>query len=174
VATERVSSFRADGIDLSVRQGRPPFGASLHADLLFRHEVVAVCSPSLIAEQQLPLDASALARLTLLHDTHDLWPAFLKQIAGAGDLEARGLRFNQTTLSLDAALSGQGIALASRFLVRRDLEGKRLVQPLEAALAGDQDFYLLAPRNGASTSASVTRRWLLSIATAENTQASCS
>ena len=116
-ATERVSSFHADGIDLAVRQGQPPFGASLRADLLFPQEVIAVCSPTLIVRQDLPLDAAALSRKTLLHDSHDLWPKFIEAAFG-GEVElSRGLRFNQTTLALDAALAGQGIALASRFLV---------------------------------------------------------
>ena len=76
-ATERVASFHADGIDLAVRQGRPPFGASLRADLLFPQEIIAVCSPNLIACHDLPLDAASLSRMTLLHDSHDLWPKFI-------------------------------------------------------------------------------------------------
>lgn len=160
-ATERVSSFRADGIDLAVRQGRPPFGASLRADLLFPQEVIAVCSPNLVAQQDLPLDAAALMRVTLLHDTHDLWPKFIEAAYGRETEPPRGLRFNQTTLGLDAALAGQGIALASRFLVQRDLNGGRLVQPVDSTLEGGLDFYLLTPRQGASTATLHARNWLL-------------
>lgn len=83
IATERLSSFHADGIDLAVRQGRPPFGASLRADLLFSQEIIAVCAPRLIADQELPLDAAALSRMTLLHDTHDLWPRFIEAAFGS-------------------------------------------------------------------------------------------
>lgn len=168
LATERVSSFRADGIDLAVRQGRPPFGASLRADLLFRQEIVAVCAPELLDGLDPPLDLAALGRLTLLHDTHDLWPAFLSRAFGEQAAAPRGLRFNQTTLSLDAALGGQGVALASRFLVRRDLESGRLRLPLDAMLEGDRDFHLLSPRSGLSTAAAAARNWLLDLAAAEN------
>lgn len=160
-ATERVSSFHTDGIDLAVRQGRPPFGASLSADLLFPQEVIAVCSPSLIAHQAFPLDIAALSRMTLLHDTHDLWPKFIEAAFGHKTEQPRSLRFNQTTLSLDAALAGQGIALASRFLVQRDLTGGRLVQPVDSALEGGLDFYLLTPRQGASEATLHVRNWLL-------------
>ncbi|MEQ8866038.1 MAG: LysR substrate-binding domain-containing protein [Thalassobaculum sp.] len=160
-ATERVSSFHADGIDLAVRQGRPPFGASLRADLLFPQEIVAVCAPGLVAAQDRPLDAAALSRMTFLHDTHDLWPKFI-EVAFGGEVElSRGLRFNQTTLALDAALAGQGIALASRFLVQRDLKAGHLVQPLDSALEGGLDFYLLTPRQGASDVSLHVRDWLL-------------
>jgi len=160
-ATERVSSFHADGIDLAVRQGRPPFGASLRADLLFPQEVIAVCSPSLVAQETLPLGAAALTRMTLLHDTHDLWPKFIEVAFGELTQQPRGLRFNQTTLSLDAALAGQGIALASRFLVARDLAGDRLVQPIDSALEGELNFYLLTPRQDASDATLHVRNWLL-------------
>lgn len=160
-ATERVSSFHADGIDLSVRQGRPPFGASLRTDLLFPQEVIAVCSPNLVANQNLPLDAVTLSRMTLLHDTHDLWPKFLELAVGREVDAQRGLRFNQTTLSLDAALAGQGVALASRYLVQRDLDASRLIQPVDSVLDGGLDFFLLTPRQGASDASLHVRDWLL-------------
>lgn len=160
-ATERVSSFHADGIDLAVRQGRPPFGASLRAELLFPQEVIAVCSPQLVADRDRPVDATALSRMTLLHDTHDLWPGFLDAAIRRMVPPSRGLRFNQTTLALDAALAGQGIALASRFLVQRDLAAGRLIQPIQSALEGGQDFFLLVPRQEVSEAALQVRGWLL-------------
>lgn len=163
-ATDRVSSFHADGIDLAVRQGRPPFGASLHADLLFPQEVVAICSPIVAAVRDMPFDTAALSGMTLLHDTHDLWPRFLEAAFGQVVTPTRGLRFNQTTLALDAALAGQGIALASRFLVQRDLNASRLVQPIQITLEGGQDFFLLAPRQGMSEAALQVRGWLLEAA----------
>ncbi len=145
LATETMSSFRADGIDLAIRQGQPPFGASLEARLLFRQEVIAVAAPALVAAETLPLGPSAFRRLVLLHDTHDLWPEYARHVLGLdAGVPARGLRFNQTSLSIDAALAGQGVALASRFLVERDIRSGRLVQVGPGVLRGKRDFYLLA------------------------------
>ncbi|MGR3572241.1 LysR substrate-binding domain-containing protein [Brevirhabdus sp.] len=166
-ATERVMSFHADGIDLAVRQGRTPFGASLRAELLFPQQVVAVCSPQLTAPDNLPIDAATLSRMTLLHDAHDLWPRFLEMAFEYVPTPPRGLHFSQTTLSLDAALAGQGVALASRFLVQRDLHGGRLVRAVQAALEGGQDFYALLPRQGASEAAFRVMEWLLGMAREE-------
>ncbi|UOA30884.1 Glycine cleavage system transcriptional activator [Sulfitobacter sp. DSM 110093] len=165
-ATDRVASFHADGIDLAVRQARPPFGASLRADLLFAQEVVAVCSPNLQASGD-PLKAADVSCLTLLHDTHDLWPRFTQEAFGHTAKPARALRFNQTTLSLDAALAGQGVALASRFLVQRDLDAGRLVCPFAHVLEGGLDFYLLTPRQGVSSAAIIVRDWLCAVAERE-------
>ncbi|TNF23353.1 MAG: LysR family transcriptional regulator [Rhodobacteraceae bacterium] len=145
LATEKVSSFHGDGIDLAIRQGQPPFGAALEAIRLFRQQIVAVAAPALVAGQALPLDPDRLAGLPKLHDSHDLWPAFLAML-DVHDRAGRGIRLNQTALALDAALSGQGAALVSRFLARRDIEADRLVQLIPGALSGKQDFYLLAPR----------------------------
>ncbi len=162
MATERVTSFHSDGIDLAVRQGEPPFGASIRADPLFRQDIVAVCAPAPVAADDLPLGAEALARHTLLHDTHDLWPRFLREAftdAFPGPL--KGIRFSQTTLALDAALAGQGIALASRFLVDRDLAAGRLVQVVAHGLRGGRDFYLLASRTRMPPASVAARDWLL-------------
>eukprot|EP00752_Nemacystus_decipiens_P019354 g17410.t1 len=145
LATEKVSSFHSDGIDLAIRQGTPPFGAALESVCLFRQEIVAVAAPSLVAAHELPLTPDGLAALPKLHDAHDLWPDFLQQL-GQEDVGRPGLRLSQTALCVDAALAGQGIALVSRFLVARDMAAGGLVQVLPDVLVRAQDFYLLAER----------------------------
>lgn len=145
LATESVLSFHADGIDLAIRQGHPPFGASLDARLLFRQEIAAVASPALVAKNSLPLAPRAFDKLALLHDTHNLWPEFYRQVLGVSDLAtSRGPSFSQTSLSIDAALAGQGVALASQFLVERDLRSGGLLRVVPGTLRGNRDFYLLA------------------------------
>lgn len=165
LATERVQSFHADGVDLAVRQANPPFGSGVQADLLFRQEVVAVCAPGLLPTGQAS-QAEDLARLTLLHDPHDLWPQFWVSAFGE-DVAAprKGIRFSQTTLSLDAALAGQGVALASRFFVSRDVREGRLVLLTDASLEEGRDFYLLMPRKrGRPGAADAVRNWMLAFA----------
>ena len=153
LATEKISSFHGDGIDLAIRQGQPPFGAALDAIRLFRQEIIAVAAPSLIAGQHLPLDPETLSRLPKLHDAHDLWPAFLKQLK-VEDRGGHGLRLSQTTLAMDAAVSGQGAALVSSFLAKRDIASNHLVQITPETLSGKRDFYLLAMR-GSKRSSSI-------------------
>lgn len=145
LATEKISRFHGDGIDLAIRQGQPPFGAALDAIRLFRQEIIAVAAPSFVAGQSLPLDPETLSRLPKLHDAHDLWPAFLKKL-NVEDRGGHGLRLSQTTLAMDAALSGQGAALVSSFLAQRDIAANHLVQITPETLSGKQDFYLLAVR----------------------------
>lgn len=163
LATESVSDFRRDDVDIAVRQGNPPFGPDLVSDLLFKQEIIAVRSPARGAHGTEWLDVAELKSQVLLQDAHDLWPRFLNQTqkleVPAG---ARKLRFNQTSLAIDAAIAGQGIALVSRFLVEPELTTTRLVQALPGSLQGAADFYVVAPRtprHGESTE--MLRQWLL-------------
>ena len=152
MATEKVSSFHSDGIDLAVRQGKPPFGASLNAHLLFRQEIIAVAAPSLVEKYALPATSHAIASMPKVHDAHYLWPEFLGLLQ-VEDRGGRGLRLSQTSLAVDAAIFGQGVALVSRFLVATELEAKRLLQITPLTLSGEQDFYLLAKRQSKQNAA---------------------
>jgi len=166
LATERVSSFHGDGIDLAIRQGAPPFGAAVEARLLFAHELVAVAAPTLVGGQQLPLAPGALARMPKLHDAHDAWPAFLARL-GVRDGGTRGLRLSQTALAIDAAISGQGVALVGRVLAARDIAAGHLVQVCETRLTGRTGFFLLALKGNRNRDADRVADWLLSATGAE-------
>lgn len=141
VATEALSDFERDQVDIAVRLTRPPFAADLEAKLLFRQDLVAVASPRLVGNVTLPLSSEQLLALPLLHDAQGHWPTFLKTSS-----KLPGAVFNQTTLALDAAMAGQGVALACKAFVAMDLAAGRLVQVAEAGTLGP-DFYLVRKRS---------------------------
>ncbi len=142
VATEAVSDFDRDNVDIAVRLTRPPFQSTLDAKLLFRQELVAVASPYLIDGRRLPLTSEQLREMPLLHDAHNHWPELL---GAKGKLP--GAMFNQTALALDAALAGQGVALACRAFVASDLAAGRLVQVAEPTIMIEPDYYLVRKRS---------------------------
>lgn len=154
MATEKVSSFHSDGIDLSVRQGSPPFGASLDVTLLFKQSLIAVAAPKFADKGGALLDPKTLAFQPKVHDTHDQWPGYLAHL-GQRDRSSRHFRVSQTSLAVDAAVAGQGVALASRFLVAHDLEAGRLVEVGTAWDAGGNDFYVIMPRTAKNNEAVV-------------------
>lgn len=167
LATERLSSFWSDGVDLVVRLTRPPFSAGLRADLLFRQDLVAVCAPNLAPNGTLPVDRDTITKLTLLHDSHDRWPEFFQRhFGGLRESSRPALRFNQTALCIDAALAGQGAALVSRFLVGEHLEAGQLIMLWENALESDQHFFLLGPREARRGASAAVRDWLVTQAAA--------
>ena len=94
VATEGLSNLQSDGVEIAIRQGRPPLGPGLAADLLFEQEMVAVCSPRMDGDRPKLLGPEDLDRLTLIHDAHDLWPAYIdKALEGRPRLPSRHVRF---------------------------------------------------------------------------------
>ena len=172
LATDRLANFQNDAVDLAVRLGAPPFGPGLQADLLVKQIVIAVASPALIAKWGKPDVPANFAKYPLLHDFHDFWPAFIERafVEKAFPAQARHsgamaptkhMRFNQTALAIDAAIAGQGLALASRFLVQNDIAAGRLVQVFATELGVGVDYYILAPRKSRHPeSVTAVRRWL--------------
>ncbi|MDF9619515.1 LysR substrate-binding domain-containing protein [Pseudomonas entomophila] len=147
LATDRLSHFQTDGVDLAVRQGQLPFGAGLNAELLLEQHIVAVASPQLIADKGLPDSFEALQSFVWLHDAHGFWPQFTATLyPGHAPVSARHMRFNQTALAIEAAVNGQGICLASHAFVAADLAAGRLVQVFPQQLRLDKAFYLVWPR----------------------------
>ena len=146
-AAQRLANFRDDGIDIAVRQGTPPFGPGLAAELLFPLAFYAVCSPSLLAGAHPLRGPEDLAHHVLLHDAHGLWPLFLETVfAGRAKPAARAMNFSQTSLALDAAVAGQGVALASDPFVGDELAAGRLCRPFKESITGDLGFFVVAPR----------------------------
>ncbi len=157
-ARERLADFRTDNVDIAVRQGRAPFGPGLVVTPLFSTEFVAVCSPDLAGNVRAARD---LLGQVLLNDTHGLWPLFLERVGVTG--KPRMMSFSQTSLAIDAAMSGQGIALANAPLVERELESGRLVQALPDVLIGDLGFHVVAPAKPRQPElVGSVRDWLLS------------
>lgn len=162
LATERISSFQADGVDLAVRYGRPPFGPGLAVELLFEQEIIAVCSPMLLRGRQVPRTTEELAGYALLHDAHNFWPAFIDTYLGqCKQASFKGISFSQTSHAIEAAIAGQGIALANRDFVARDLEEGRLTRIFEGSLRGPSDFYLVWPRYRKSSALETVIVWMI-------------
>ena len=64
-----------------------------------------------------------------------------------------GAVFNQTSLALDAALAGQGIAIAYRAFVQADLDAGCLLNLGNAGFDAETGFYLVRKRSSSSKSA---------------------
>ncbi|PLW77140.1 LysR substrate-binding domain-containing protein [Cohaesibacter celericrescens] len=142
VATVKVSDFDRDQVDIAVRQTHPPFSAAIETHLLFRQDLVLVASPHLLKGLPLPLTREQIKELPLLHDADNHWPKFFGTVG-----RLPGAIFNQTSLALDAALAGQGVAIACRAFVKADLVAKRLVNVSDANFGIESDFYLVRKRS---------------------------
>lgn len=163
VATERISNFHLDKVDLAIRYGQPPFGPGLHTELLYQQNIIAVCSPSLLSRMGRPTSADDLKQFLLLGDTHNFWPEFIQSVIGSTSVPSNiGIKFNQTAHAIEAAIAGQGIALTNSFFVEQDIKEGRLTRLYEGSLRGKSDFYIVAPRHRWDGSTKIVGQWLLS------------
>lgn len=153
VATEAVSDFERDQIDIAVRLTHDSSPTGMESICLFEQELVAVASPSLVESYTPPLSLDQLRQLPILHDAHDQWSAFYAE----ADKPA-GATFNQTTLAIDAALAGQGVALACRAFVEKDLVAGRLLSVLDKTLVVTPSYFLIR-KQGKSARPAVDAVW---------------
>jgi LysR family glycine cleavage system transcriptional activator len=150
-ADMEIVDFAAGEIDLAIRYGAGRY-PGLELQRLLSETVILVASPELIAQN--PLDRlEDLARHILLHDgSPDAdescpdWSMWLAARGVRGVDGSRGPRFNQSSLVIEAAAGGRGVALAKRTLAQDDLDSGRLIAPLQIATAVDFAYYLVHPK----------------------------
>lgn len=156
-ATNRVTDFERDGVDLVIRYGSGNY-PGLYVDPLFQTNVYPVCSPALL-EKPPPLKTPEdLSRHTLLHvdwtSQHATWPSWRMWLLAVGvegvDAE-RGPRFTDAGLVMQTAIAGQGVALATDVLAVDDLAAGRLVRPFEICVPVDFGYYIVCPKEMAET-----------------------
>jgi LysR family transcriptional regulator, glycine cleavage system transcriptional activator len=154
-ANIELTDFAKDDVDLAIRYGGGEY-PGLTVELLLEDRMFPVCSPELLMRygQRDPL--RVFNEAALLHDASSdrdpavpSWKMWLKA-AGMEQVDWRkGPRFNQTALSLDAAIGGLGIALAPALLVEGDLAAGRLVRLTRDELKGGFAYYLVHPADKA-------------------------
>ena len=146
-----LTDFASGEVDLAIRYGAGRY-PGLEVIRLMQETVIPVASPELLANH--PLEALGdLANAILLHDgSPDAdescpdWTMWLAARGVKGVDGARGPRFNQSSLVIEAAVGGRGVALAKRALAQADLDAGRLVAPFQIATAVDFAYYLVHPK----------------------------
>lgn len=162
-----VVDFAVDDVDLAIRYGAGQY-PGLEIDHLMAEKIVPVCSPALITGAH-PLKApSDLIHHTLLHDSSTdndpncpTWPMWLKAAGVCHKEGERGLKFNQSSLVIEAAVAGKGVALAKAALALADLEAARLVIPFDLTTPTDFAYYIVHPPSKSSSPAvNAFKHWL--------------
>ena len=158
--------FVRDAVDLAIRHGEGHW-PGLHVTRLCNEELFPVCSARLISGPPRLRKPADLARSVLLHvEGNDGWTQWLEAAGVEGVDLGRGPVFSQASLAIEAAIDGQGIALARTALVSRDLLSGRLVRPFALSIPASFAYYIVCPRAVAGHPKIVAfRDWLLAEAT---------
>jgi len=155
--------FEREQVDVAIRYGRGR-DPGLRADRLMSEDIFPVCSPRLLTEGPQPLGTPAdLKYHTLLHDEgHADWRNWLTAAKVSGVRWDRGPIFVDSSMLIQAAEAGQGVALARGVLARDELRAGRLVRPFELSLPNDYAYYVVCPEATAERPrVAVFRQWLL-------------
>lgn len=126
--------FVAQRVDIGVRYGAGEW-PGLRADKLMDEEVYPVCSPRLMSGGERLQRPADLLGETLIHDLSmdgragfPSWEAWLQRAGVVGALRGRGMKINNSAAVLQAAIEGQGVALARSVMASDDLSSGRLVR----------------------------------------------
>jgi LysR family transcriptional regulator, regulator of gene expression of beta-lactamase len=147
----------AEGLDYAIRFGDGDWQAC-KAELICKAPMSPLCSPQFAQQLREPAD---LLRLPLLRSYRPQdWPAWFKA-AGLDAANLRGPLFDSSLIMVQAAIRGEGVALAPYDLFRRELAGGQLERPfaIDADVGG---YWLTWPKSRAPSSAMETfRRWIV-------------
>jgi len=170
-----VLDLERDDVDVAIRFGDGVY-PGLSVDKLFHDVLFPVCSPGLLQEGKPLREPRDLLQFTLIHLEYEaqgaVWPNWRMWMLAAGIKDfndTRGLHFSQTSLAIQAAIDGHGVALGDSTLVGDDLAAGRLVKPFELALKSPAQFayHLITRRDTADRPMIKTfRNWILAEAAA--------
>src|SRR5882757_7775816 len=170
-ATLHHVDFAREDVDLAVRHGDGSW-AGLDVVRLSSEQLFAVCSPKLLSARHRLSKPSDVLKFPLLHlDDRKAWAKWL-EVAGFADAElSQGPVLNRASMIIDAAVDGQGIALARTTLAAWDLINGRLVRPFSDTLPLSKKYWIVCPK-ATSTLPKITmfRDWLLGEAAQDRRQ----
>ena len=153
-----------DDVDVAIYYGRGKW-KDLNAQKLHTEYLVPVCSPRLLNGVK-PLKTPGDLKLhTLLHDSSRRdWTAWFKQ-GNITDINVnQGPIFSHTSMVLQAAIHGQGVALGHSVLAQPEIDAGRLVRPFTEVLVSKNAYYVVCREEQDELGKIVAfRDWMLSL-----------
>ena len=161
-ATMHHVDFVREEVDVAVRHGDGDW-SGLDAVRLCSEQLFPVCSPKLMSGPKRIAKPSDLLKFPLLHlDDSKAWSAWFEAASVADAEMTRGLVLNRASMLIDAAVDGQGVALARTTLAAWDLINGRLVKPFDLSLKLSKTYWIVCPKTTSKKPKIVTfRDWLL-------------
>jgi LysR family transcriptional regulator, glycine cleavage system transcriptional activator len=163
-ASDAIVELRSGGVDAAIRYGKGPFAGV--ASIPLRDDVFGpVCSPGLGLSKLDDLRQAALIHIDgrQVPAPSPDWPRWCAE-AGLRDMDTQaGVRFPDSTLAVQAAIAGHGVAIVSLVLVADALDAGLLVAPFAPVLRGETYHFACAPDLEARPDIVALRAWFLSV-----------
>lgn len=165
---EDLSALREGQVDIEVRFGSGEYDGMI-SSLMFEVSYLAVCAPGLLRGKRPLRQPRDLRYHTLIHDDtvrdRSERPNWADWLAAANETAvdaSRGPHFSNSSLALEAAMDGMGVALALRPLLTHDIAAGRLVVPFDVAVPSGYAYHVVT--TAAAAERTIVRRfqeWLL-------------
>jgi LysR family glycine cleavage system transcriptional activator len=138
--------FDREEIDIAIHSGDEPPAGTI-STRLFGEVLTPVCSPALLRQGRALKQPADLRRHTLLCSLHRPtdWPTWIAAAGVKGVDGNSGLKFENSSLTYQAAIDRLGIAMAQTALVADDLAAGRLVAPFKLRVPTRGAFYIVYP-----------------------------
>lgn len=159
LSSDRLADIKGGEADVGLRFGGGRY-PGLTCTLLMKDWHYPVCSPAFADDHKL-VSAEQLLGLPLLHSDCEPWQPWFRAAGVDADEPQRGTVFDDSSLMLMSAVSGQGVALARHTLAVDDLASARLVRPFPIAVASPFAYYFVCRlADEASGAVASFRDWL--------------
>lgn len=173
VTSQKAFDIREEAVDAAIAFGSGDW-PGCEAELLFPEVVIPICSPAFRDRHGLSGEPAALAQLPLLHlesedparwlswdswfGRHDL--AISRRHDNSGD--GHDLSFNNYPLLMQAAMTGQGLALGWLPLVSDLLASGQLVNAAADPVRTENGYFLVRPKAQRSSGpVDLFRQWII-------------
>jgi LysR family transcriptional regulator, glycine cleavage system transcriptional activator len=160
-ATTHYVDFARDDVDIAIRHGDGNW-PGLDVQRLYSERLFPVCSPKLVAGRNRITKAADLLKFPLLRlEDAKNWTR-LFEAAGVKATVGPGPVLNRASMLIDAAIDGQGIALARTTLAVWDLMNGRLVRPVNVSLRMANTYWIVCPKASSNIPKIATfRNWVI-------------
>jgi len=146
-ATMHHVDFARDDVDVAVRHGDGSW-PGLEATQLCAEQIFAICSPKLlVGRNRLRRPADVLKwPLLRLEDQSTAWQRWFALAGIAAPQRLPGPVLNRASMLIDAAIDGQGVALARTTLAAWDLIGGRIVRPFDISWRPAGTYWIMSQK----------------------------
>ncbi|ESX84370.1 LysR family transcriptional regulator [Mesorhizobium sp. LSHC412B00] len=159
-ATDSKPDFARAEADVSIGFNvleRLPQGA-MH---LIRPRMFPVAGRDWLDRHGIPADLTELARSPLLHEgNHMQWTNWFEAVGEPLSHRLLGPRLSDASISYDAALAGQGIALVNALMAADELASGRLVELFDTNVELGTYYLLTAPNRSGDPLVGVFKDWI--------------
>jgi LysR family glycine cleavage system transcriptional activator len=162
LASDDVIDLKTGAADIAIRYGAGTY-PGCRSQLLFQETFAPVCSPHLNVQTPADLEDHALihSEWRQLDEITPTWPRWYAKAGLPYRRPGSDIVFTDETHAIQAAVAGQGVALAGVALVADELATGTLTVPLGPTLTG-RGFYLVIPDGHLDDgSVEAVREWLI-------------